>query len=137
MTRRRIPSSSSLAWKCVELAIVAPQVASHRLLRMMLASGKPSARDRREFERMVVEKQVVFVESFSAMAINMLRANQAIAASVLGSRGRAFTDMLPKPAAQAKLRRAGVRLLSAGLAPVHRKATANARRLRRTKPFSR
>lgn len=86
---------------------------------------------------MVMEKQAAFAESCNAMAINMLRANQVIAASVLGSWGRAFSGMLPKPATQAKLRRAGVSLLNAGLAPVHRKATANASRLRRTKLFSR
>lgn len=86
---------------------------------------------------MVLEKQTVYVESCSAMAINMLRVNQAIAASALSLQGRAFSGMLPRPAAQAKLRRAGVSLLSAGLAPIHRKATANARRLRRTKPSSR
>lgn len=132
MPGRRLPTFITLASKSAELAVAAPQVASQRLLRMMLAGGRPSARDRREFERMVMEKQAAFIESWMAMSVSLIRANAAIAASMFSSRGG-----LPAAALHARWRRAGVSSLSAGLAPIHRKATANAKRLRRVKASSR
>ena len=87
------------------LALAVPQVVAHRMMRMWLAGPSPSQRDRAEFHRMWVEKPMAFYESWNAMTLEMWRANMGLA----------------------------VRVWSAGLAPVHRRAAANARRLRRTR----
>ena len=86
------------------LALAAPEVVGHRVLRMWLAGASPSRRDRLEFYRMWVEKPAAFYASWNAMMLEAYRANFALAWRIWG----------------------------AGLAPIHRRAAANARRLRRT-----
>jgi len=68
---------------------------------------------------MGVEKVFAFYESWNAMLLELFRANLDLALSPFRfwSFGRG--------------RRRGLRILGAGLAPIHRRATANARRLRR------
>jgi len=134
MTTRRKRPGHSLAVRTAELAFAVPQVVAHRVTRMALSGPKPSTRDRREFERMVAEKNAAFGESWKAMATQAALANQALAASFFKSflavsRGK-------KPSATrsaAELQRAALGVLGKGLAPVHRKAVANAKRLGRTK----
>ena len=132
-TRRRRPTQS-LAIKAAELAFAVPQVVAHRVTRMALSGRKPSARDRKEFELMVAEKNAAFTESWSAMIAQTALANQTLAVSFFKSflaagRGK-------KPSARvsaAQVQRAALSVLGKGIAPVHRKALANAKRLRRTK----
>lgn len=112
--RRR---SASLHLQAAELAIAVPQVVGHRLTRMALAGPFPSARDRREFHAMGQEKVHAFWQSWFAMGWAMVQAmQQAWTAGLQGAR-------VPLLDANA--------ILSRGLAPLHRKATANARRLSR------
>ena len=82
-------------------------------MRMWLAGAFPSRRDRDEFDRMVLEKFMAFHESWNAMALEMFRASLALGLFP-------WID-----------RRAAMRVLSAGLGPIHRRAAANAKRLRR------
>ena len=133
MPSRRPRNSSSLAKKLAELSLAVPQVVAHRVTRMAIAGKSPSARDKKEFELMVAEKKTAFAQSWGAMAVQAVSANQTIALSL-------FTSMwLPtrrKPSATAmasQLHRAAIDVLSKGIAPVHRKAVANAKRLARTK----
>ena len=108
----------------VELGIAAPQVVAHRLARMAAAGATPSARDRREFTGMVLEKQTAFAQGWMAMWVEAALAQQRFLLACLSG--------TPWSAAQAL--RAGSdweRVLSRGLAPVRRKAVANARRLSR------
>ena len=133
MSARRPKKSSSLAAKLTELAVAVPLVVAHRVTRMALAGNAPSPRDKKEFELMVAEKKDAFGQSWSAMAVQAARANQALALSV-------FTSFwLPgrrKPSAIAlasKVQRAALGVLSKGVTPVHNKAVANAKRLARTK----
>jgi hypothetical protein len=100
MRRRR----KSAAVKAVELSLAAPQVIAHRTARMMAAGANPSARDRREFQRMGTEKVFAFWESMNAM----------------------WWAAWMTPWSTAKI-------MEKGLAPLHRRTTANARRLRRRK----
>src|SRR4051812_38266038 len=81
MATRRSRVSRSLATQAAELALAVPQVVAHRVTRMALSSAKPSPRDRREFERMVAEKNIAFGESWKAMATHAALANQVLAAS--------------------------------------------------------
>lgn len=134
MSRRRRASYTSLALKFAELAFAAPQVIAHRLARMSVAGASPSARDRREFERMHKEKTAAFAESWFAMASATMFANQALAMAALQS----FWSAPPggRRHAQAARRRAtqsALNIMGRGLAPVHRTAVANAKRLARGK----
>ena len=83
---------------------------------------------------MVAEKNDAFGESWRAMAAQAALANQALAASFFRSFLAAAAGKKPPAAATAKqLHKAALGVLGKGLAPVHRKAVANAKRLSRTK----
>lgn len=116
------------------MAIAVPQVVAHRVTRMALSGPKLSVRDRKEFERMVAEKNTAFGESWQAMAAQAAQANQALAASFFKSFLSVAAGKRPSAAASAaQLQRAALGVLSKGVGPVHRKAVANAKRLGRTK----
>lgn len=129
MSRRSVPaqvaSGTTHLVKLTELAVAAPQVVAHRLTRMALAGASPSERDRREFTGMVMEKQVAFMQSWMAMWVEGLRWQQAMALSWLT--GASVQQHLQGAT------RAATRIASGGLAPVHRKAVANAKRLAGTR----
>ena len=97
-----------------------PQVIAHRMARLAFAGASPSARDRREFRRMGAEKVAAFYESWNAMYLALLRANLNLALS-------------PFQVWWSPMRghRTGLSILGHGLAPISRRAAANARRLRR------
>ncbi|HWD22426.1 MAG TPA: hypothetical protein VG591_04785 [Burkholderiales bacterium] len=109
--RKRINSFARAA----ELSLVAPQVIALRGLRM---------HDRREMQRMSSEKVLAFWESVNAMGLQMARANQEYA--LFAMRQWWSPWMSPWQAACA-----ASKVLEEGLRPIHRRASANARRLRR------
>jgi hypothetical protein len=112
-------NSTRLARQTTELALAVPQVVAHRLTRMALAGTSPSERDRREFHGMGQEKVIAFWQSCFAMGWALVQASQLAWVSMLrGARVPALDTQ---------------RILSQGLAPVHKRATANARRLARTR----
>jgi hypothetical protein len=128
MPRRR--SSARTSRHAAELAVAVPFVVAQRLARLAAAGPHPTARDRREFRRMVDEKGPAFAASWLAMWAEGWRLQQQLAWSFartwwapwLGSRG---------PGADRLVRNAVLRAWGSGLAPLHRAATANARRLGR------
>ena len=133
MPARRRPSAS-LSAKTTELALAVPQVVAHRLLRMAHAGPHLSARDRKEFARMVAEKNEAFGAAWQAMAVHGARAQQAFGASLFASFLAVARGRRPSPARSvAQLQHATLGILGKGLGPVHRKAVANAKRLARTK----
>ena len=83
---------------------------------------------------MLSEKNTAFAESWNAMAAQAALANQALAASFFHSFLLATGGKRPSAAATAsQLHKAALGVLGKGLAPVHRKAVANAKRLSRTR----
>ena len=112
MARRRRTRSLT---KAVELSLVAPQVIALRSLR---------THDQREMQRMSTEKLLAFWESMNAMGLQMAKAQQDYA--LFAMRQWWSPWMTPWQMANA----AG-KVMEKGLAPVHRRAAANARRLRR------
>jgi len=131
--RRRPPAS--LSAKTAELALAVPQVVAHRLLRMAQAGPHLSARDRKEFARMIAEKNSAFGESWNAMALQALQSQRAFAAA-LALAATPTRSTRASPAAHAlatQLQRATLAVIGKGLAPVHRRAVANAKRLARTR----
>jgi hypothetical protein len=123
----------TMARKASELATAAQQVVAHRVTRMVMAGPLPSARDRTEFTRMVQEKHDAFSAAWSAMSAQALVANQALALSLWRTLCFPWLGGGATPGAMAtQLHSAGLGVLNKGLAPVHRTAVANARRLART-----
>jgi hypothetical protein len=116
-SRHRHPMPA-VARHSVGLALAVPEVVAQRVMRMWLAGTPLSQRDRDEFHRMYAEKFLAFYESWNAMALEMVSASLTL-------------GLFPVWTLAARNRRAGMRVLSAGLAPIHRRAAANAKRLRR------
>jgi hypothetical protein len=125
--------------QATELMFAAPQVVVHRLGRMRAAGVRVSVRDRREFERMSAEKIAAFGESWNQMALQMLKANQQMTQAWVSAwwfplrilSSAATRQSFSRAAAQ--IQGSALRVMNSGLGPVHRRATANAKRLGRTK----
>jgi hypothetical protein len=91
---------------------------------------------RRELTRMVAEKQAAFGESWQAMTLHALRSQQALAAALVRGATPLSSRRKAKMAAAAlpiELHRTAIAMLGKGLAPVHRRAVANAKRLGKKK----
>jgi len=120
-----------------ELMFAVPQVVAHRLGRMNAGGAK--GRDRRELRLMCSEKVAAFGESWNQMAVQAFKANQQMAHAWASA--WSFPFGMPSNAATrksvlraaAQMQGATLQVLASGLAPVHRRATANARRLGRVK----
>lgn len=134
MTTRRRRRSKSLAAQTFELGIAAPQVIAHRVARMAGAGLSPSARDRAEFHRMGIEKVAAINEAWTAMATQAFLENQKFALSCMQSLW--FPWLHRAPTAKSVSRqwnRAAAGILGKGVAPVRRRAVANAKRLGRSR----
>jgi len=118
--------------KATELGFAVPQVVGYRLARIGAAGLLPSARDRREFQLMGVEKISAFSESWFAMSMAMWQANLALGSSMLGMMAMPWLDASPALLGR-QWQSAMTGALDKGLAPIHRTATANARRLARAR----
>lgn len=137
-TRRRKPNALRQA---AELAVAAPQVVALRGARILAAGTSPDARDRHEIWRMGAEKMQAMGECMNAIALQMYRAQQEWALLAM----RQWWAMWMNPwqwfgwwqaplrssAMQKRLRSDVAKAWASGLAPVHKRATANARRLSR------
>lgn len=129
MPSRQSRHAASVAIQAAELALAVPQVVAHRMTRMAMAGPTLSDRDRKEFTLMVAEKNTAFTLSWQAMAAQAVVANQALAASFM----RSFWSPPQMPMhALTQVQNAALGVLGRGMAPVHRKAVANARRLAKT-----
>ena len=117
------------------LALAVPEVIAHRLTRAWLAGGIPAQRDRDEFHRMLAEKVGAFHESWAAMLREMLLANLRLALWPMWWAPWAITPARARDRLSAHHRSSVLAVLQAGLAPVHRRAVANARRLRRVRHY--
>ena len=126
--------SLALAAQVTDLGLAVPRVLAHRITRIVLAGSSPSARDRREFQRMSTEKVAAFCESWNAMLVEITRANVELSLSS----ARWFLSGSPATlqsscTAAAHVQRAAIGILGKGVAPVRRRAVANARRLGRAR----
>ena len=154
MRRKRRSSNTRTLTRMTELAIAAPQVVATRGARMLAAGSTPGKADLAEFSNMWTEKGAAFWESLFAMSTQMAKANQEYARMAAIQWWRLCTTpwwfglvrptvgfaaslpriptLLPVPSSTQR-NRAVVRLVDAALGPVHKRATANARRLARTR----
>ena len=121
----------SLARRSSTLALAVPEVVAHRVSRALLAGASPSAADRREFHLMGAEKVAAFYESWGAMFM------QNYLASVrLWSSPGMWMSLMANPRGAARRLTShqhdtALAMMTGGLAPISRRAVANATRLRR------
>jgi hypothetical protein len=145
---------STLALRTIEMLTASAQVIAHRTSRLASAGHSPSLRDRREFSRMGLEKVEAAGESLWAMGQHLTAMNAGLALrawqdaatagtawlSLAGS--RTWPQAVQRQAALARtmsqsaqsasrLSDATARMATKVLKPIHSRATANARRLRR------
>ena len=114
---RRVRTSKALAARSAELAFAVPQVIAGRMMQMNPA----------EFRLMGAEKVAAAAESWNAMAMQSFFEGQKLAYSAMMS---FWFPWLRRPGSK-QFGRAALGIAGAGLAPIHRRARANARRLRR------
>ena len=109
-----------------------PQVIAHRVARMALAGNSPSPRDRAEFQLMGTEKVAAANEAWAAMAAAAVSENQRFAIRFMQSMWFPWMTpaMSPKSVSR-QMNQAAMRILGKGMAPVSRRAVANAKRLGR------
>jgi len=154
MKRNAFSAWTELAWKIGELSVASTQVIAQRTARIAAAGVARSERDRREFSRMGQEKLDAAFESAQAMGAQLAAVNMRNGADAYAQMMRSTSDfaalLLSRNTGQfiarhAKLVRTlnrsakavadlpelGIGLAARGLKPVHGRATANARRLRK------
>jgi hypothetical protein len=144
----------TLGVKAMQMSTSAAQVIAIRTTRMATAGLNPTAADQRENSRMVTEKVDAFSRAGQALATGAapllagmagqafrtsldlfnaathLAASRTLPETMARQRRLADTLMRSAPSAQhGAASDATARLAHRALAPVHRKATANARRL--------
>jgi len=124
--RRR---AARLATQAMELGLAVPEVVARRVLRMALAGPSPSAADREEWLRMSAEKVSAFYESWNEMFLATYCANLRFFLSAPAWWSMAWSRHGHRTAS-ASLQRAALDMLASGVAPIHRRAVRNAKRLR-------
>lgn len=126
--------SHHIAKQLTELSIAAPQVVMHRTARMAAAGNVLSARDQVELTRMSSEKVLAFYQSWAGMWMAAYAVQVELGRSLLTSLLSVGSGGKPNAmSAVAASSGAAAKVLAAGLAPVHKAAVANAKRLALTK----
>jgi hypothetical protein len=132
-------------WRTVsdaaQIWTAAPQVIALRSVRVLADRFALRADTRRELARMAQEKTAAAGESAAAVALQVWKTNWELALIPLrlwwgmgaGAAWRAPFMPVSGGAAQKQLAAAASRIAQSGLRPVHRRVTANAKRLRRRK----
>jgi hypothetical protein len=115
-----------LGTRTAEMLLASGQVIAMRVSRMAAAGASPTARDRKEFLRMGSEKVQAGAQSALAVGAQW----QAIGWQLWARGWQQWMTLLGGAAVRAAPLHSHLpRLAQAALAPVHRAATANARRL--------
>jgi hypothetical protein len=122
--------------QATELAFATPQVVNKRIAQMIFAGPLPSANDRKEFKLMSDEKVEAFKESWAAMASETVLAQQRLAIGMTTSMLKVAWFPWVTPTSSDlfanQMGSATMGVLNKGMAPVRKRAVANARRLSRT-----
>jgi hypothetical protein len=101
---------------------------------MANAGATPSMRDQREFWLMGFEKVLAFNQSWIAMCAEAGRINQRVALSMLQAFWTPWMSAMPGlGSGAARWQQAAFDIAHKGVAPIHRRAVANARRLSRSR----
>jgi hypothetical protein len=112
--------------KTADIMASSPIVIANRLARFASPGAVTNVKDQAEFQRMGAEKVAAFYESWNAMGLEVMRVQQewAYQSAFAWWPQHAAAKAWPSPV------EAALRVIDEGLAPVHRRAVANARRLK-------
>jgi hypothetical protein len=147
-----IPQIARLAMKSSDMLISSLEVINHRTQQMLAAAGKPAASDMQEMALMSQEKIEAASESGQAVMGQIYAFNQGLYAAMFQLALLISSDMLSLATSQTpaqaiarqtkltqslingafkgmKLANAGASMAEDGLTPIHRRVTANAKRL--------
>jgi len=145
MTRKTQRQATRLNQEMTEMMLAAPQVVAHRTTRMLMAGNTPNASDSREFKAMGDEKITAFAESWQAMASQAMTSQMQLATTLTqmafkqssawwspfgASRGMSTADMTQLGH---QMQSAAMQIASKGMAPVRKRAVANAKRLKKAR----
>jgi hypothetical protein len=140
--KRHVSSNQDLGSlvKMAELAVAAPQVIAFRTAPMLACGPFRRASTQAEVARMSSEKFQAFAESISAMNAQLYAANQKWASLAIQQWWNVWLTPWSVPNWWASFtpickhaESTATKLIAAGIAPVHRRATGNVRRLSRVK----
>lgn len=139
MSRSLIAKQAALAAQAGELMSAAPWVVAQRGMRL---ATTPAQSNVAELRRMHSEKASAAAEAMNAMALQWTRSAQGAGAAYLQSWTRAWMQLwfpwlapggrarFPLwPVTPGRAQHAALDVVRSGLAPVHRRTVANARRL--------
>ncbi|MBS0291321.1 MAG: hypothetical protein JSS01_02205 [Proteobacteria bacterium] len=134
MPSRKRSSSTKTTRKAMEVGVAAPVVIAHRVARMGLAGPTLSARDRKEFTGMVLEKQTAFTQAWFLASQQAFKAQQALAIAAWRSLmvGGWLTPSRTATQLAKQWEHQAASVMGAALDPVHKKVVHNAKRLSRT-----
>lgn len=136
MTQTRRRKRHTVAVQAAELSAAVPQVVFHRMARLAMAGIHPKPGDRAEFRRMGAEKVAAWQESWLAMWQQAWVLQQQVLSAMVQAAWSPWSGERPSPArVHRQLSESTADIVSKGLAPVHRRAVANARRLSRRGPL--
>lgn len=147
---------SELAARTTEMLVASAQVIGHRTGRMAGAGATPSLRDRREFSKMGMEKAEAIGESAFAVGKQLSKTNVELGMrawrdmcnagadwmSLAGSRtipqalarqAKLMHTVSQSMQSASQLSHVTARVTERALMPIHSRATANAKRLGRTR----
>ncbi|MCO5099384.1 MAG: hypothetical protein M9885_00555 [Burkholderiaceae bacterium] len=145
LVRATLPGYATIApwarvwWLLLETGWAAPQVIAHRTQRMLRSGAFAAPADRDEFRRMFDEKAEAWSESTLRMSAEIGRQWFAFAGAMMqpwwlapGGAASAARWHSAWCGATRRWMRSAPHIARIGLAPVHRRASANARRLARS-----
>ena len=124
---KRIDETVRLGRQVTEINAVVPGIVSRRLMQLAWAGAAPSRSDHTEMSRMSSEKWQAASQSAIAMTAFAMQQQMAMAQSFWQA---VWSPWMGLPVARGPaVSNPVAAMLSAGIAPYHRIATANARRL--------
>ena len=124
---KRIDETVRLGQQVAEINAAVPGIVSRRLMQLAWAGAEPSRSDRTEVSRMSSEKWQAASQSAMAMTAFAMQQQMAMTQSFWQAVWAPWMSLSVGHAPAVSNPVAG--MLSAGIAPYHRIATANARRL--------
>lgn len=124
--------------QALDIATSTPQVIAQRVGQMMTPGYNPNGKDQAEFNKMILEKVSAFYESWWAMSLASVQAQQ----SMFSALTRMAPSLMPTPFSPAKAMSMGqiqslgqnlltsqFNMMNKGLQPISSRVKANAKRL--------
>ena len=130
MTTHHARKTRSITKRATVPAIAAPRVLARRRTPMAIAGPALSNGHRRKLQRMLAEKHDAFARAYVAMTTETMRANQALATSLIRSY---WSPLLGGTSLLTQVQGAALNAVANGLTPLRRKVAANGKRFSRTR----